>query len=53
MMNEKTALFELLSLVRETEAIMDELDSGILPQKKLKELRDQKDRINARFEALD
>lgn len=51
-MKEKTALFELLSLLRETEAIVDELDSGILPQKRLKELRDQKDRINARLAGL-
>lgn len=50
---EKTALFELLSLIREAEAIMDEIDSGILPQKRLKELQDQKDRINARLAALD
>lgn len=50
---EKTALFELLSLLRETEAIVSEIDSEVLPKKRLKEIRDQKDRINARLASLD
>lgn len=51
-MNGKTALFELLSLAREAEALIDELDSGVLSEERLKEIRKQKDRVNARLKNL-
>lgn len=52
MNTEKTALFELLSLAREAEAFIDGLDSVVLSEERLKEIRYQKDRINARLAAL-
>ena len=51
-MEEKAALFELLSLLREAEAVLHELDTKVLPKEKLKGVRDQIERINARLAAL-
>lgn len=48
----KAALFELLSLLREAEALMDQVESDATMDRNLSEIRSQKARISARIAAI-